>query len=395
MAKTLYKGFTLIDGTGANPVENAYFVIENQKVTKVGKDADEHIVEGCEVVDLSGKTVMPGLINAHNHITMNPDPATKVLSDAEATINGTINLKKQLDAGTTFLRDVGAQGYVDIELRKAVDSGVLEGAEFICAGKNICMTGGHGWSMGREADGADEARKAAREQLRAGADLIKLMATGGVMTPGVEPGSPQLNYEEMKAAIEEAHNVGKKTATHAQGSVGILNAVKAGIDSVEHGIFLTDEIIDLMAKQGTYLVPTLAAVYFIVSNAEGGNMPDYVVRKAKYCYDAHNESFRKAMKAGVKIAMGTDSGTPFNEHGSAPYEVKLMIAQGMPAMEALVTATKNSADLLGIQDNYGTLGEGKFADFLVLDENPLDNIETLFDLNSVYKKGNKVVRKYV
>lgn len=217
------------------------------------------------------------------------------------------------------------------------------------------------------------------------------MATGGVTTPGVEPGSPQLSMEEMKAAVEEAHKAGKKTASHAQGTQGIKNAILAGIDSIEHGIYLDDEAIELMIKNDVYLVPTLVAPYFIVEYGTEAGIPQYAVDKAKAVMDTHRESFAKAYKAGVKIAMGTDAGTPFNFHDGAPHELILMVKSGMSPMDAIVSSTKGSADCLGILDDYGTLESGKFADFLVLDDNPLDNLDTLFNINSVYKLGKKVI----
>lgn len=391
--KTLYKGFTLINGTGETPVKNSYFVVEDKKIVKVG-NGESPLSDDMEVVDLTGKTVMPGLINSHVHITMEPvgDPVSIMEreSAAKTTLRGVANLKKHLHSGTTFFRDLGAPKGIDFDLRDGVNEGLVEGPQFLAAGKCVTMTGGHGWFIGREADGVDETRKAAREQLRAGSDIVKIMATGGVMTKGVEPGSPQLTMEEMKSAVDEAHKAGKKTASHAQGTEGIKNAILAGIDSIEHGIFLDDEVIQLMVDKGVYLVPTLVAPYFIVENGVEAGIPKYAVDKSEYVMKFHMDSFTKAYKAGVKIAMGTDAGTPFNLHDAAPHELKLMIQCGMTPMESLVASTKSSADLLGILDNYGTLEEGKFADFLVLNENPIDNIDTLFDINSVYKLGNKV-----
>lgn len=391
--KTLYKGFTLINGTGETPVKNSYFVVEDKKIVKVG-NGESPLSDDMEVVDLTGKTVMPGLINSHVHITMEPvgDPVSimEKESAAKTTLRGVANLKKHLHSGTTFFRDLGAPKGIDFDLRDGVNEGLVEGPQFLAAGKCVTMTGGHGWFIGREADGVDETRKAAREQLRAGSDIVKIMATGGVMTKGVEPGSPQLTMEEMKSAVDEAHKAGKKTASHAQGTEGIKNAILAGIDSIEHGIFLDDEVIQLMVDKGVYLVPTLVAPYFIVENGVEAGIPKYAVDKSEYVMKFHMDSFTKAYKAGVKIAMGTDAGTPFNLHDAAPHELKLMIQCGMTPMESLVASTKSSADLLGILDNYGTLEEGKFADFLVLNENPIDNIDTLFGINSVYKLGNKV-----
>lgn len=393
--KTLYKGFTLIDGNGGQVQENSYFIVEDKRISKIGKVDELQNIEGIEIVDLSGKYVMPGLINSHVHITLEPvgDPFGLINSESHAktTIRAVANLKKHLYSGTTFFRDLGAPAGLDFALRDAVNEGLIEGPQFLAVGKCITMTGGHGWSIGREADGADELRKAAREQLKAGADLLKIMATGGVTTPGVEPGSPQLSMEEMKAAVEEAHKAGKKTASHAQGTQGIKNAILAGIDSIEHGIYLDDEAIELMIKNDVYLVPTLVAPYFIVEYGTEAGIPQYAVDKAKAVMDTHRESFAKAYKAGVKIAMGTDAGTPFNFHDGAPHELILMVKSGMSPMDAIVSSTKGSADCLGILDDYGTLESGKFADFLVLDDNPLDNLDTLFNINSVYKLGKKVI----
>lgn len=395
MAKpTLYKGFTLIDGTGKAPLEDAYLLVEGQRIIEIGKTVDFQAPEGVEVVNLTGKTVMPGLINSHVHILMEPvgDPFSIMLKDSDATtvLRGAANLKKHLLAGTTFFRDLGGNNHNDLALRDAVNDGMIEGPEFLASGKCITMTGGHGWPMGREADGPDETRMAAREQLKAGADVIKIMATGGVMTKGVEPGSPQLSMKEMQTAIEEAHKAGKKTASHAQGTQGIKNAVLAGVNSIEHGIFLDDEVIQIMIDEDVYLVPTLVAPYFIVKNGVEAGIPEFAVNKSKYVMKYHQESFKKAYKAGVKIAMGTDSGTPYNPHGlAAPKEMQLMVECGMTPMDAIVASTKGSANCLGILKDYGTLEEGKFADFLVLDENPLDHLDTLYHINSVYKLGKR------
>lgn len=392
--KIMYKGFMLIDGTGSKPVENAYMIVEDKKIMKLGSFVDLENADGCEVVALDGKTVMPGLINSHVHIVMEPaaDPNSILMNESKhkTVIRGVVNLKKQLNAGTTFFRDMGGLDYIDLELRDAVKSGLLEGPEFLASGKVITMTGGHGWPMGREADGPDETRKAAREQLKAGADVIKIMATGGVMTKGVEPGSPQLTMEEMKAAVDEARKAGKRTATHAQGTTGIKNAIRAGLDSIEHGIFLDDEAIQMMVDNGTFLVPTLVAPYFIVKHGEAAGIPKFAVDKANYVMEYHLDSFRRAHKAGVKIAMGTDSGTPFNKHEGAPWELKMMAENGMTVMESIVASTKGSAECLGIEKEYGTLEAGKYADFLVMEKNPLENLDALFDIEQVYKLGKRM-----
>lgn len=391
---TLYKGFTLLDGNPNEPIEDAAFLVKDDKILKVGKSDEFTSSEELNVVDLKGKTVMPGLINCHVHITMEPigDPFSLYLkeSSAKTALRAVVNLRKHLKSGTTYFRDLGGPDGVDIDVREAVKVGMIEGPEFLAAGKVVTMTGGHGWPIGRECDGVDEVRKAAREQLKAGADVIKVMATGGVMTPGVEPGSPQLTKEEMEVAIKEAHKAGKKTATHAQGTTGIKNAVLAGIDSIEHGIFLDDEVIQLMIENGVYLVPTLAAPYLIAEQSIESGIPEHALNKAKAVVDIHFESFKKAYEAGVKIAMGTDAGTPFNHHDKTPFELELMVRAGMKPIDAIVASTKVASELLGINEEYGTLEEGKKADFLVLKENPLENISTLLDIERVYKLGKLV-----
>ncbi len=389
-----YEGFTLIDGTGSQPYHNAGMIVEDGTVKKVVKEGDALPEGKHRVVDLAGKTVMPGLINSHVHIIMepigNPFSLLEKESDVKTAMRGVVNLQKTLRSGVTYFRDLGGHNYIDLELKKCLSEGMIEGPDFLVSGKVITMTGGHGHQMGRECDGVSEVRKAAREQLKAGVDVVKIMATGGVMTPGVEPGSPQLTREEMQAAVEEANKAGRKTATHAQGTTGIKNAVLAGIDSVEHGIFLDDEVIEMMIERDVYLVPTLVAPYFIVEYGVEGGIPEYAVEKSKRVMESHFDSFRKAYKAGVKIAMGTDAGTPFNMHERAACELKLMVEAGANPMDAIVYSTKAAAQLLGVDASHGTLEEGKAADFIVLKEDPLKNMSILLDAEQVYKAGKPV-----
>jgi imidazolonepropionase-like amidohydrolase len=220
-------------------------------------------------------------------------------------------------------------------------------------------------------------RKAVREQLRAGADCIKLIATGGVMTPGVDPRSAQLTEEELRAGVEEAHKAFVKVGSHAQATAGIKNAVRAGVDSIEHGIYLDDEAIGLMRERGTFLVPTLIAPENISKHGIAAGIPVYMVDKSDRAREAHRESFRKALRAGVRIAMGTDAGTPFNRHGENAQEIALMVACGMPPADAIVAATRNAADLLDILDDTGTIEPGKSADLLIIERDPLADIGLL------------------
>ncbi len=389
------KGFQLIDGTGSAPLEDALLVIDNDKISSVGKASDLPVPDGAEVLDLTGKTVLPGLIDAHVHLFFDPvaDPLSLALqeSDNTATIRAVRNGAKTLRAGVTTVRDMGWRSFANLDLRNAVAQGIVPGPRIVACGQILTMTGGHAWSCGLEVDGPAGLRKGARQQLRAGADLIKLMATGGVLTPGVEPGSPQLEEEEMRAAITEALKAGKMSAAHAQGTEGIKNAIRAGISSIEHGMILDEEAVQMMLDRGVYLVPTLAAPYWINLRGRDAGIPQYIVDKNKNIMEKHKHSFRMALKAGVKIAMGTDAGTPFNEHGQNHLELKLMVEQGMTPLAAIVAATQTAAALLGIDDEVGTLTPGKQADLLILDRDPLEDITALSQINRIFKAGEIVI----
>lgn len=392
MQEFVVKAGTFIDGTGAEPQKDVAVFVKDGKVEKVGSFAD--VPADAKVYDYSDKTVMPGLINSHVHIDMvaegDPSAIMARSSKVDQVITMQNNLKAYLDTGVTTVRSLGSGEGYDIEMRNAVNRGDCEGPTILAAGRNLCMTGGHGWSMGYEVDSPAEARKAARDTLKKGADLVKIMATGGVMTPGIEPGSEQLTTEEMRAAIIEAHKVGKKAASHAQGTQGIKNALDAGMDTIEHGIFLTEEVINQMIEQGTYLVPTLIAPIAIIEAGVEKGVPDYAVRKSVYVKDYHINSFKAAYKAGVKIALGTDAGTPYNSHAKTYRELELMNEFGMSPMEVIVASTKDAADCCDIAENYGTLEAGKMADMIVLNENPVENLETFRDVQDVFKHGVKV-----
>ncbi|MDI9568595.1 MAG: amidohydrolase family protein [Bacillota bacterium] len=388
------QGMLLIDGSGKEPIENALVVVEEDKIKAVGRVGEIDTSGAAEAIDLTGKTLLPGLIDCHVHICMDPvsDPFASLVKDSDATttLKAARKALQTLKAGVTTIRDMGGKNHIDLDLRDAIAQGLAQGPRIMASGRLITMTGGHGWMIGREVDGPDEARKGAREEIKAGVDVIKIMATGGVMTPGVEPGSPQLTEEEMRAAVEEAKKAGKITASHAQGLTGIKNAIRAGIDSIEHGIYLDEEACEMMIENNVYLVPTLAAPYWIVTKGREAGIPDYAVSKTEKVIETHNASFRLALKMGVKIAMGTDSGTPFNEHGENTYELKLMVQEGMTPMQAIVAATKNGAELLGLSDQIGTVEAGKQADLLVVDGNPLEDIDAVTRVHLVFKGGKAV-----
>ncbi len=396
----------LFDGSGKLPGGPTTVVAEDDRITVVGPTGVAQVPQDSEVIDAGGKFLMPGMVDSHVHITGSGDPSfMKAARELvpHAAIRASLNAKATLEAGFTAIRDAGANFLVDVALKQAVNEGLVPGPRMQVACKGLSITGGHGdtqngWPpevefKGRHVvDSPDEARRAAREQLRDGADHIKLHATGGVMSEGDVPTARGLTVEEMRAAIEEAHNVGKKAMAHAQGSNGIKNAVLAGISSIEHGFYLTDEIIELMLKNDVFMVPTLAAVHHIVQNGTKAGIPEYGVRKAKEAQEAHIASFKKAYAAGVKIAMGTDSATPFNYHGKNAIELELMVNAGMKPVDALQAVTRMGAELMGWGDRMGQVKPGFWADMILVEGDPLADIRVLQDISKIrlVVKGGKM-----
>ena len=322
--KTCFTNVNLIDGTGKEILKGATLTTENGVIEEIGVGKSCTCTEECTIVDLENKYVMPGMIDSHVHVFMDSDAdmMRKMAGSNEVDfiVTAITNLEKQLKSGVVFIRDVGGINHYDIKLRKYLQNGTVKGPDMYCAGKIVTMTGGHGHMLGREADGVDEVRKAVREQLKAGADVIKVISSGGVMTPGVDVNAYQFNVDELTVAVEEAHKAGRKVCTHCHSTQGIKNSVLAGIDSVEHTTILDKEGAEMMAAAGTYMVPTLVAPHFIVVNGEAGGIPKYAVDKAREVADKHIVSFNLAMEHKVNIAMGTDAGTPFNMHGNSAYE---------------------------------------------------------------------------
>jgi imidazolonepropionase-like amidohydrolase len=253
------------------------------------------------------------------------------------------------------------------------------------------MTGGHGYAIGAEVDGEDEARKAAREDMKAGARVLKVMATGGVLTPGVEPGSPQLTIEEMKAISQEAHKAGRKVAAHAHGTQGIKNAILAGVDTIEHCSYLDSEAIDLFHQNGATMVSTLLATMILIWNLDDAKLPGYVVEKIKRHVDHEVASLELAIQSGIRIAAGTDAGSGVNPHNSLSRQLELLVQHGMDEMAAIQAGTRISAETLGMEEKIGTLEPDKFADILVIKGNPLAKISAFNDLVAVMKQGNWII----
>ncbi len=334
------------------------------------------------------------MVNAHVHLEMSgePDPMLLIhqLTPIQATLHAVENARKSLKAGVTTVRDVGASDGIAIEVRDAIEQGRIAGPRMRAAGKVICMTGGHGWPLGRAVDSPWDARKGVREQRWAGADCIKLIATGGVLTKGAVPGIAQLTVEEMTAACEEAHRHEMRVAAHAIGTEGIKNALRSGVDSIEHGHLLDDEAIALFKERGAYLVPTLTAPACILEHAEHGGQPDYVVRKAREINENLVQNITRAFNAGVKVAGGSDAGTPFNYHDKYADEVLLMHKLlGMTPQQALHAATASGASLIGL--HRGVLQTDEPADLLLLDTDIDRDLSALARPLGVLKAGDWVV----
>lgn len=378
------------DGSLEPPKTNVIITIEGKTVASIepadGKKADREAA-----------AVTPGMINAHAHLEFNGEPdvfGIYVIKTPEARLLACVeNARKALHAGVTAMRDLGSSGRNNIEVRNAIRHGQIEGPTVVAAGRPIVMTGGHGWFAGaREADGPWDVRLAVREQLKAGADCIKMMATGGVLTPGAVPGNDQLSEEEMRAGVLEAKTHGMRVTTHAIGTNGIKNAIRAGVDSIEHGMLIDDEGIALMLEHGTVFVATLNSVTAIVENGEEHGIPKYAVDKARAIFEQMAGNYRRARKAGVKFAGGSDSGTPFNYHEGYAREIELMTqVLEMTPREALHAATQVSGELLNIKE--GHLVPGALADLLLLDDDLEENTLALKRPVAVVKAGRVVFQR--
>jgi imidazolonepropionase-like amidohydrolase len=376
----------LYDGTGDPPQTHVSLVIAAGRIERIVANDERVAAERT----LEAASVSPGLINAHVHLEFSGEPDIGVVlltTPVSKTLVAAANARRSVEAGVTTVRDLGGGGSNAIELRDAIARGDHPGPTIVPAGRALCMTGGHGHFVGGlEVDGPWGARKAVREQLKAGAECIKLIATGGVLTKGAVPGQDQLTEKEMRAAVVEAHTHGMRTAAHAIGTTGIKNALRAGVDSIEHGHLLDDEGIELLLRRGVFLVPTIAAVACILDHAGDGKQPDFVVRKATALYEAMRANITRAYRAGVAIAGGSDAGTPYNYHENYAYEVELMnTILGMPPSQALRAATQTAGQLLGVE--AGVAAAGRPADLLLLDGDLETDTRTLRTPRVVIKHG--------
>lgn len=381
ISSILIKKGSIINGTGKNPFVGNIF-INNGKIENIG----DEIFEAEHVIEADGSYILPGMIDCHVHVMINEYNMMQHIQTPFSLnfFKSIQNLKDLLHAGITTARDAGG---ADLGVKRAIELSLIEGPKLKITIVPLTTTGGHmdaktvsgndvfilnppyiGSPLGI-VDGIEEVRKSTREILRAGADVIKVCATGGVMGAIDDPEFTQFTIDELKVMVEEGKmRKGVKVMAHAQGTEGIKNAIKAGVNSIEHGIFLDDEAIELMKEHGTYLVPTLLAIHSAIQ----GNYPENVKETALKVYEVHKKNIVKAYKAGVKIAMGTDSG--IMKHGRNLEELKLMVDIGLSPMEAIIASTKTAAECLGIEKETGTLEIGKCADILILNQNPLENI---------------------
>ena len=375
----------------------AVIVVQNGRIASVGGDAPA----GAQAIDLGDVTILPGLIDAHTHLTydIEGDWVTRSVRElpADAALRGARNARRTIEAGFTTVRDVGAPGFADVSLMKAIDSGMVPGPRIIPAAYALGITGGHcdetGWAPGilergpeeGIVDGLDAALRAVRYQLKHGAKVIKICATAGVLSFEATVGAQQLSDDEMKAVVDEAARHGVKVAAHGHGSEGILAAVKAGVASIDHGSMLTDEIIALMKKRGTYLVPTA----YLLSALPLSALPPPIAAKARQIIPLAQESHRQAIKAGVKIAFGTDAGV--YPHGVNGREFAVYVGYGMTPLEAIRAATTGAADLLGVADR-GAIAAGKLADLVAVPGDPLKDVKVMEQVSFVMKDGTVVRR---
>ena len=387
----------MIDARGGPPVEPAVVVVEGERITAAGSPAQITVPQGAKRIALGARTVLPGLIDAHVHLkgwrSSNPNDIL-VTPHPLAALRAAADCRKLLHAGFTTVRDCG--GCLGPNLRDAIAAREIPGPRILTAYRGLSQTGRVEkvtWAaditpLRQEVDGVDECRRVVREHIGLGADLIKVSITGRVYAPQSDPGQTAYTLEEIRAVVDEAHRMGRRVAAHAQATQGIKNGILAGVDSIEHGIYLDEEACELMRERNTALVPTLAYFHRIATLGESHGSPAYAVRKAREVVDAHMKSFALALRMKLRIGMGTDfEGSPLFPHGENGMELELMVQGGMPAGDVIVAATATNAAILGIEKKLGTIATGKIADLIAVPGNPLKEINLLRRVEFVMQGG--------
>jgi imidazolonepropionase-like amidohydrolase len=379
-------------------------VIEDGKIVSLQPASDARANANTVRIELPNATILPGLIDAHTHLTMDPmfGYAELGISVPREALIGAKNARLTLNAGFTTVRNVGAGGYTDVALRDAIDAGGIPGPRMLVSGPPLGITGGHcddnllpfeyHHVADGVADGIAAVQQKVRQNIKYGADLIKVCATGGVLSKGDDPQASQYTLEEMKAIVTDAHRLGRKVAAHAHGAQGILWATQAGVDSIEHGSYIDDAGIAEMKKNGTYLVPTLYLGDWFLENAERNHVPDFYLTKAKAVMPVARKNIARAFASGVKVAFGTDAAV--YPHGLNAHEFAVMVKLGLTPLQAIQAATINAADLLGWSGKVGTLDAGAWADIVAVDGDPLKDVTALEHVKFVMKGGEVVKNDY-
>lgn len=406
--RTYLTAGALLDGHGGDPLIDPVVVIEGDRIVNIGSGPLPEELEG-EIIDLGTRTLMPGMIDAHLHLfgVRGYSPAEYLINPHDfRTMRVVEDCASLLDAGFTFVRDCGST--IALSAARAVREGVIPGPDIYASGKIITQTGGHGDShylplemvkgdphgLARLADGPDDCRRAVREMIRMGADFIKIATSGGVGSEKTHPLDERFTVEEIRVICEEAHRAGRRVASHAQGAPGVKNALRGGVDTIEHGYFIDEECIAMMLERGTHFVPTLALIeVFKASVQKPMDMPPWRLRKQQECIVAMEESFHRALDAGIRMCTGPDYfGAPMRAHGDNADEPITMVKYGMSTREAIRAATVNGAQCLGIEEDYGSVEVGKVADIVGIDGDPLEDISLLKSGISFVMKGGRVHR---
>jgi imidazolonepropionase-like amidohydrolase len=409
---TIIKAGHLFDGTGDAFRGDQAILIEGERIKSVGAAPEISIPDGATVIDLAGAWVLPGLIDCHTHIGSRADRYDEIYRFKDTPFQSAFaavkNAEATLRAGFTTIRDLGGKPFLAVDLRTSIGEGFLIGPRIVASGPGISMTGGHGDLNNyapqvrvamfpderdyRIADGPDQVRHVVRAQLKHGVDVIKIHATGGVMSRGDQPGAPQFTVEELRAAVEEAHAAGRKVAAHAHGAQGIKNAIRAGVDSIEHGSLIDDQGIQMMVERGTWLVADIYNDDYILGKARDFKISEESIAKEKALGQIQRDNFAKAVKAGVKVAFGTDAG--IYPHGDNARQFAYMVKYGLTPARALRSATSDAAALLGRESEVGRIAPGYYADIIAVTADPIQDVRALESVGFVMK-GAQVIKNEV